>query len=54
MADRVERGGDAFVPRRGIASDTLGRASVTMLWKTVSESRMVTPKNNSESRMVTP
>lgn len=33
-----------LVPRRGIASDTLGRVAVTMLWKTVSERRMVTPK----------
>jgi len=44
--DRQGKMGDAFVPRRGIASDTLGRASATMLWKTVSESRMVTPKYN--------
>ena len=27
-----------------MASDTCGRVSVTMLWKTVSESRMVTPE----------
>ena len=32
------------VPRRGMASDTCGSVSVTMLWKTVSESRMVTPE----------
>ena len=32
------------IPRRGMASDTCGRVSVTMLWKTVSESRMVTPE----------
>jgi hypothetical protein len=32
------------VPRRGIASDTLGKVSVTMLWKTVRERRIVTPE----------
>ena len=32
------------VPSRGMASDTCGRVSVTMLWKTVSERRMVTPE----------
>ena len=35
-----------FIPRRGIASDTLGKASATMLWNTVSERRIVTPENN--------
>ena len=32
------------VPRSGIASDTCGRVSVTMLWKTVRERRIVTPE----------
>ena len=35
------------VPSIGIASDTWGRVSVTMLWNTVSESRMVTPATQS-------
>lgn len=32
------------IPKRGIASDTWGRVSVTMLWKTVRERRIVTPE----------
>ena len=49
MDGRVKVGGmdvegSRHVPRRGMASDTCGRVSVTMLWKTVSESRMVTPE----------
>ena len=35
-----------LVPSRGIASDTLGNVSVTMLWNTVSERRIVTPEKN--------
>ena len=38
------------VPRRGIASDTLGRVSVTMLWNTVSDRRMVTPAKSDNLR----
>ena len=32
------------VPSKGMASDTWGRLSVRILWKTVSESRIVTPE----------
>ena len=33
-----------------MASDTCGRVSVTILWNTVSDSRMVTPVTEGESR----
>ena len=39
-----QAGGWLDVPSSGMASDTLGRVSVTMLWKTVRERRMVTPE----------
>ena len=39
-----------IVPRRGIASETCGRVSVTILWKTVSERRIVTPANQNISK----
>ena len=38
----------AGIPSSGMASDTCGSVSVTMLWKTVRESRIVTPKNRSK------
>ena len=37
-----------IVPRRGIASETCGRVSVTILWKTVKERRIVTPENRAK------
>jgi hypothetical protein len=36
-------GGGGGIPSRGMASDTWGSVSVTMLWNTVSERRIVTP-----------
>jgi len=33
------------IPNKGIASDTRGSLWVTILWKTVSERRIVTPAN---------
>jgi hypothetical protein len=38
------------VPSRGIASDTCGSVSVTMLWKTVSERRIVTPAGDKKKK----
>jgi hypothetical protein len=35
-----------------MASDTLGRVSVTMLWKTVNERRIVTSENRTEKKEV--
>ena len=40
------RAENEIVPRSGIASETWGKVSVTILWKTVSERRMVTPESD--------
>ena len=34
-----------IIPNKGIASETWGSFSVTILWKTVKERRIVTPEN---------
>jgi hypothetical protein len=36
------------VPNRGMASETRGSVSVTMLWNTVSDRRIVTSENREE------
>lgn len=40
------------LPRTGIASDTWGSVSVTRLWKTVSDRRMVTPARDKDGKGV--
>lgn len=45
-----ERGAPNGLPSTGMASDTWGSVSVTRLWKTVRERRMVTPARDKDGK----